>query len=84
MPHRAFHRAIGNFAEVKVSPDGNIISDEVWQKNVNSWLPTDEDRAFVTSLMKPCYEHGKIAGWIAPPTRGIHGHPFDFDYVKFN
>jgi len=34
--------------------------------------------------MKPCYEHGKIAGWISPPTRGIHGHPFDYEYVKFN
>ena len=31
-----------------------------------------------------CYEHGKIAGWISPPTRGIHGHPFDYEYVKFN
>jgi len=61
-----------------------VISDTEWAKNVDTWLPTDTDRAFVTALMKPCYEHGKIAGWIAPPTRGIHGHPFDFDYVRFN
>ena len=84
LPHRGFHRAIGNFSEVKVSPDGKVISEAEWTKNVDKWLPTEADRAFVTTLMKPCYEHGKIAGWIAPPTRGIHGHPFDFDYVRFN
>jgi benzoyl-CoA 2,3-dioxygenase component B len=84
LPHRAFHRAIGNFAEVMVSPDGQVVNDEEWKKNINSWLPTDEDRAFVTSLMKPCYEHGKTAGWISSPARGIHGHSLDYEYVRFN
>jgi hypothetical protein len=27
-------------------------------------------------------ERGKIAGWIAPPAKGISGQPFDFDYVR--
>ena len=61
-----------------------MISEAEWTKNVDKWLPTEADRAFVNTLMKPCYEHGKIAGWIAPPARGIHGHPFNFDYVRFN
>ena len=84
LPHRGFHRAIGNFAEVRVSPDGRVISEAEWTNNLADWLPTSSDRDFVTTVMKPCYEQGKIAGWIAPPTRGIHGNPFDYEYVKFN
>jgi benzoyl-CoA 2,3-dioxygenase component B len=84
LPHRGFHRAVGNFSEVKVSPDGHVISEAEWTKHVTDWLPTESDREFVKSLMKPCYEHGKIAGWIAPPKRGVHGNPFDFEYVKFH
>jgi benzoyl-CoA 2,3-dioxygenase component B len=84
LPHRGFHRSIGNFAAVRVSPSGQIVSDAEWQNNITSWLPTDSDREFVKMLMKPCYEPGKIAGWIAQPPRGIHGNPFDYDYVRFN
>ena len=29
-------------------------------------------------------EPGKIAGWVAPPARGIHGKPVDYEYVKFH
>jgi len=27
-------------------------------------------------------EPGKIAGWIAPPSRGINGQAFEFEYVR--
>jgi benzoyl-CoA 2,3-dioxygenase component B len=27
------------------------------------------------------YEPGKIAGWIAPPAKGVNGQPSDFEYV---
>ena len=47
-----------------------------------SWLPTTEDRAYVQSLMKPVYEPGKFADWIAPPNKGVKGKPVDFEYVK--
>jgi len=84
LPHRGFHRAIGTFSEAKISPDGNVISQTEWDKNVDSWLPSEEDRAFVISLQKACIEPGKIASWVAPPSRGIDGHPFDYEYVRFN
>lgn len=84
LPHRGFHRSIGQFGDVKVAPDGKVISEGDWTHHVESWLPTESDREFVKSLMKPCYERGKIASWIAPPTRGIHGQPFGFEYVRFN
>jgi benzoyl-CoA 2,3-epoxidase subunit B len=82
LPHRAFHRAIGTFAEVKVAPDGRVISEAEWDQKKHDWLPTDEDRAYVASLMKPVTERGKFANWIAPPARGINGQPIDFEYVR--
>ena len=84
LPHRGFHRAIGTFSEAHISPDGNVISKVEWDKNVDNWLPSEEDRAFVISLQKACVEPGKIASWVAPPSRGIDGHPFDYEYVRFN
>ena len=85
LPHRGFHRAIGFFGDVKISPDGKVITEAEWTKNVNDWLPSQEDRLFVLSLMtKPITEPGKFANWVAPPSRGIDGHPLDFDYVRFN
>ena len=46
------------------------------------WLPGEADEAYVISLMRPVYEPGKIAGWIAPPAKGINGLPEQFEYVK--
>jgi benzoyl-CoA 2,3-dioxygenase component B len=82
LPHRGFHRAIGNFAELRVSPDGRVVSQAEWDARHREWLPTPEDGAFVASLMTPVVEPGRYAGWIAPPARGINGQPLDFEYVR--
>jgi benzoyl-CoA 2,3-epoxidase subunit B len=82
LPHRGFHRALGTFAETRVSPDGKLISQQEWEARRPAWLPTEADRAFVESLMVPVVERGKFASWIAPPARGINGHPVDFEYVR--
>ena len=84
VPHKAFNRQIGALAGVRVSPDGRPVSEQEWQSKKNEWLPTDDDRTYVASLMKRCVEPGKFAGWIAPPVRGINRQPVDFEYVKFN
>ncbi len=83
-PDKAFNRRIGVFAGLRVSPDGSIVSAAEWSANVHNWLPTDEDRAFVASLMGRVSEPGKFANWIAPPATGIKGQPIDFAYVRFN
>jgi benzoyl-CoA 2,3-epoxidase subunit B len=83
-PHKAFHRNIGALAGVKVSPDGRLLSDLEWKANVNRWLPTEQDRAFVGSLMGRVVEPGKFANWIAPPPMGINRQAVDFEYVRFN
>ena len=82
LPHRAFHRQIGAFADVKVSPDGNIVDDATWDAKVADWLPTDSDNDYVQSLMTQITEPGEFASWIAPPRVGINNQPIDFPYVK--
>ncbi len=82
LPDEGFNRAVGAFAGSRVSPDGQIVTDDRWQAEVHRWLPTDDDRAHVSSLMTPVYEPGRMAGWIAPPSRGINTKPVDFDYVR--
>ncbi|HET6367073.1 MAG TPA: benzoyl-CoA 2,3-epoxidase subunit BoxB [Pseudomonadales bacterium] len=82
LPHRAFHRAIGSFADVKVAPDGRVLSEAEWDARHHDWLPTAEDQAFVGSLMQPVTEPGRFASWIAAPPRGINGQPLEFEYVR--
>jgi len=83
-PHKAFNRHIGSFAGLRVSPQGQVISEAEWQTNVRQWLPTEEDRVYVASLMGRVVEPGKMANWIAPPPIGINRQPINFDYVRFN
>jgi benzoyl-CoA 2,3-dioxygenase component B len=85
LPHRGFDRRIGAFTGARISPDGKVLSEVEWKANEAKWLPTDEDRAYVTSLMGPAVvQPGKFAHWISPPARGINGQPADFEYVRFN
>jgi benzoyl-CoA 2,3-dioxygenase component B len=83
VPHKAFNRKIGTFAGVHVTPEGQVVSAAQWEAGVRDWLPTDEDRRFVASLMGRVVEPGKFAGWIAPPAIGINRQPVDFAYVRF-
>jgi benzoyl-CoA 2,3-dioxygenase component B len=84
VPHKAFNRQIGLLATVRVNPQGQVVSETEWQARVRDWLPTDEDRAYVQSLMGRVVEPGKFANWIVPPSSGINGQPVDFEYVRFN
>ena len=82
LPHVAFNRHIGAFAAIEADPEGNILTAAEWQRRRHRWLPSPDDDAFVASLMKPVYEPGKFASWIAPPRAGIDGKPGNFEYVK--
>jgi benzoyl-CoA 2,3-dioxygenase component B len=84
VPHKAFNRQIGTLAGVKVSPQGDVLSNDQWNANKDKWLPTPEDRAFVASLMGRVTDPGKFAGWIAPPVMGVNRQPVNFEYVRFN
>ncbi len=82
LPHRRFNRRIGTYADARFDPQGNPVDEATWNARLSGWLPTEEDRVHVRSLMVPCHEPGRIAGWIAPPAKGIDGKPFEYEYVK--
>src|SRR5271155_294307 len=82
LPHVGFHRQIGEFEDVKVSPAGKLIDEATWNREKSRWLPSKDDGDFIGSLMKPVTEPGKFASWIAPPRVGIDNKPGDFEYVK--
>jgi benzoyl-CoA 2,3-dioxygenase component B len=84
LPHERFHRAQGVWANQPWSPEGEWLGEAAYAAQVSAWIPTEADEAYVASLMKPCYEVGKIASWVAPPRVGINGNSFDFEYVKFD
>ncbi len=84
LPHLGFHRAIGSFAGEYISPDGQVMTESEWSRHTSEWMPTEEDHAYIESLMGRVIEPGKFANWIAPPARGIKGKPIDFEYVRFN
>ncbi|MCS6805172.1 MAG: benzoyl-CoA 2,3-epoxidase subunit BoxB [Acidobacteriota bacterium] len=84
LPSQRFNRQVGIFAGARFSPTGERLSEQQWQARCSEWLPTEADYAYVQSLMKPVYERGQFAHWIAPPARGINGQPLDFEYVRFH
>ncbi|MFY9862656.1 MAG: benzoyl-CoA 2,3-epoxidase subunit BoxB [Trebonia sp.] len=81
LPRPSFNRKVGAFAGIEASPAGEILTAAEWEQRRSQWLPTDTDKTFVRSLMRPVHERGKIAAWLAPPRNGINGQPFDYDYV---
>jgi benzoyl-CoA 2,3-epoxidase subunit B len=84
VPHKAFNRNIGALKGANVTPAGEVVSDAEWKGRAGEWLPSNEDRAFVASLMGRVVEPGKFANWIAPPAMGVNRMPIEFDYVRFN
>lgn len=82
LPHEGFNRKVGVYAGHHVTPQGEVVDEASWEARAAAeWLPTQEDREKVASLMIPEYEYGKFAGWIAPPKAGINDQPVEFDYV---
>ena len=65
-----------------MSPKGIILSDSDWAKVRDQYLPSLADGEYITSLMKPCFEPGRYASWIAAPKVGIDNKPGDFEYVQ--
>jgi benzoyl-CoA 2,3-dioxygenase component B len=82
LPHVGFNRTVGGFSSHGISPDGRLLSEDEWNAGEPGWLPGDADRSHVETLMTGITEPGKVAGWIAPPSTGIHQKPVDYDYVR--
>jgi len=82
LPHVGFNRKIGEFAAAHLAPDGTVLAAAEWAARRDAFLPSAEDGAYVTSLMRPARTVGEYAGWIAPPRVGIDGKPGDYEYVR--
>ena len=82
LPSRRFHRHQGIYADHNFDPAGNLLNDAQFEAGRSKWLLTPADNAYLCSIMKPCYEPGKFANWIAPPNKGIEGRPVDHQYVR--
>jgi benzoyl-CoA 2,3-dioxygenase component B len=81
LPSERFNRLIGPWANMPTDLKGNMVSNEAAAKIKAAALPGVADRAFVQSLMQPVTEPGKMAGWIAPPQRGINNLAVNYEYV---
>ncbi len=83
LPHVGFNRAVGTFGDHHVSPDGRLIDDAEWEasRRRRGCRPTPT-APIVESLMVGVTEPGRMAGWVAPPSTGIHAKPVDFEYVR--
>ncbi len=85
LPSIGFNRKVGAFAGLACDPSGKLLPPDEFERRRVEWLPTEADRVRVAAVMKPVYEPGKIANWIAPPAKGIGGKPsLEFEYVQFN
>jgi benzoyl-CoA 2,3-dioxygenase component B len=82
LPHEAFNRKIGVFSGGLFDPEGKVVTGAEYDAGQANWLPTHADGDFIQSLMKPQYEQGKFAHWIAPPKVGIDNKTGDFEYVQ--
>ena len=84
LPSPRFHRAIGVWSSVCCDVDGNVVDAAEFERRRDAWLPSATDRDFVRSLMQRVIAPGKMAGWIAPPERGINSLAIDYDYVRLS
>jgi len=82
LPSERFRRNVGVWAGRNFDPAGKPLSPAEWEAGNPAWIPSEADRAFVKSLMQPVTEPGKMAGWVAPPERGINNLPTDYEYVR--
>ena len=84
LPSKRFYRHIGLYAGQPFDTQGRLLSREEWDRGQGEWLPTEKDRAYITSLQRGVTDLGQIANWIAKPARGIKGLPFENEYVRLD
>ncbi|OGA11182.1 MAG: benzoyl-CoA oxygenase subunit B [Betaproteobacteria bacterium RIFCSPLOWO2_12_FULL_65_110] len=83
LPSQRFNRNFGVYAGQRFSPQGDPVDEAVFAARRGVWLPTEEDRAHLRAVQQPVLGRGRVAGWLAPPARGINSLPaLDFDYVR--
>jgi benzoyl-CoA 2,3-epoxidase subunit B len=82
LPSSRFNRTIGVWSGTACDLNGKIIAADEFAVRREEWLPSGGDREFVKSLMQRVVDPARMAGWIAPPERGINSLPIDYEYVR--
>ncbi len=82
LPSRRFNRKMGIHTGHFFDLAGQPISEQQFNDRRDDWLPTEQDRVYVKTLMQPVLEPGKMAHWLGAPARGINGKPIEFEYVR--
>ena len=82
-PDKKFSRGIGIFTDFHFDPQGTPLTPEQWERRQSEWLPSEADKDYLKSIMvKPVFEPGVFANYIAPPRRGVNRMPANFRYVR--
>jgi len=84
LPSTRFRRSIGAWINQPADPEGRMLARADYDRRLHEWIPSQEDRAFVRSLMQQVTQPGRMAAWIAPPERGVNNLPVEYEYVRLN
>jgi len=82
LPSRRFNRKMGLHSGFQFDPLGSPITEKEFEAHRHEWLPTDDDKRHVKSLMTQVIEPGKMANWISAPARGINHQPIEYEYIR--
>ena len=84
LPSTKFRRNIGVWANLSINPKGEFINQDIYNRKLANWLPSENDKKFINSLMIQELDPGKTASWITKPRRGINNQEIDYSYVDLN
>ena len=84
LPSTKFRRNIGVWANLSINPKGEFINQDIYNRKLASWLPSENDKKFINSLMIQELDPSKTASWITKPRRGINNQEIDYSYVDLN
>src|SRR5262249_58214531 len=70
LPHVGFHRDIGEFKEVKVTPAGEVRRPAAWEAGRHSWLACQHRGEFILTRQAAAAPPRRLPGPISPPAPG--------------
>ena len=57
-------------SNLSINPKGEFLNQDIYNRKLASWLPSENDKKFINSLMIQELDPGKTASWITKPEEG--------------